>query len=305
MNALADFLLLGIDGGGSRCRARLCNISGTTLSEGVAGAANIRLGVEQSFASVLQATIQCMSGAGLSSRDFKRVVACVALAGASEPSQLEIARRHEHPYCLAVFVTDAQAACVGAHGGLDGGIIVIGTGSIGWAELNGQQYQVGGWGWPISDEGSGAWLGCEALRQTLWAQDGRVPWTELLGCLFARFQSDPHAIVRWMTGALPRDFATLAPVVVEHAAAGDRVALELLRQASEHIDALARRLLALGVDRLALVGGLAASIEPWLTDETRRHLVAPLGDAVDGALRLACDAALSDPQRDRGRPRSR
>src|SRR5262249_40411519 len=80
MNALADFLLLGIDGGGSRCRARLCNIAGVTLSEGVGGAANLRLGVEQSFASVLQATIQCMNGAGLSSRDFERVVACVALA---------------------------------------------------------------------------------------------------------------------------------------------------------------------------------------------------------------------------------
>ena len=190
MSALADFLLLGIDGGGSRCRARLCNISGATLSEGVAGAANIRLGVEQSFASVLQATIQCMSGAGLSSRDFKRVVACVALAGASEPSQLEIARRHEHPYRLAVFVTDAQAACVGAHGGRDGGIIVIGTGSIGWAELNGQQYQVGGWGWPISDEGSGAWLGCEALRHTLWAHDGRVPWSALPRSLFPSRQLD-------------------------------------------------------------------------------------------------------------------
>src|SRR5262249_60924529 len=115
MNVLADFLLLGIDGGGSRCRARLCNISGTTLSEGVAGAANIRLGVEQSFASVLQATIQCMSAAGLSSRDFKRVVACVALAGASEPSQLEIARRHEHPYRMAVFVTRAPGAFRGGH----------------------------------------------------------------------------------------------------------------------------------------------------------------------------------------------
>jgi glucosamine kinase len=95
MNALADVLLLGIDGGGSRCRARLCNIAGATLSEGVAGAATLRLGVEQSFASVLQATMQCMNGAGLSSRDFERVVACVALAGASEPSQLEAARRHD------------------------------------------------------------------------------------------------------------------------------------------------------------------------------------------------------------------
>src|SRR5258708_28021600 len=110
MNGMGDFLLLGIEGGGSRCRARLCNIAGATLSEGVAGAANLRLGVEQSFASVLQATTQCISGAGLSSRDFERVVACVALAGPSEPSQLEAARPHQHPYRLTVFVTDAQPA---------------------------------------------------------------------------------------------------------------------------------------------------------------------------------------------------
>src|ERR1700745_2259380 len=157
MNALADVLLLGIDGGGSRCRARLCNIADATLSEGVAGAATLRLGVEQSFASVLQATMQCMNGAGLSSHDFERVVACVALAGASEPSQTESATQHDHPYRMAVLVTDAQAACVGAHGGRDGGIIVIGTGSIGWAELNGRQYQVGGWGWAILEEGRGGW----------------------------------------------------------------------------------------------------------------------------------------------------
>jgi glucosamine kinase len=293
MNVLADFLLLGIDGGGSRCRARLCNIAGATLSEGVGGAANLRLGVEQSFASVLQATIQCMNGAGLSSRDFERVVACVALAGASEPSQLEAARRHEHPYRMALFVTDAQAACVGAHGGRDGGIIVIGTGSIGWAELNGRQYQVGGWGWPISDEGSGAWLGCEALRRTLWAHDGRMPWSALLRLLFAKFRSDPHAIVHWMTDASPKDFAAFAPAIVEHALADDPVAVELLRLAGGHVDALAQRLIDFGVDRLSLVGGLAASIEPWLADSTRHHLVAPRGDAVGGALQLARSEAES------------
>jgi glucosamine kinase len=234
-----------------------------------------------------------MNGAGLSSRDFERVVACVALAGASEPSQLEAARRHEHPYRMAVFVTDAQAACVGAHGGRDGGIIVIGTGSIGWAELNGRQYQVGGWGWPISDEGSGAWLGCEALRRTLWAHDGRMPWSALLRSLFAKFRSDPHAIVHWMTRASPKDFATFAPDIVEHALANDAVAVELLRLAGGHVDALAQRLIDFGADRLSLVGGLAASIEPWLADSTRDHLVAPRGDAVAGALQLARKTAES------------
>jgi glucosamine kinase len=293
MNAPGDILLLGIDGGGSRCRACLCTISGAMLSEGTAGSANVRLGVEQSFASVHEATVQCMSGAGLSSRDFDQVVACLALAGATEPSQLEAARAREHPYRKAVFVTDAEAACIGAHGGRNGGVIVIGTDSIGWAELNGRQYRVGGWGWPISDEGSGAWLGCEALRRALWAYDGRIAWTPLLRSLFARFRSDPHAIVAWMTDALPKDFASFAPKIIEHACANDPVAVELLRLAGGHIDALARMLVAVGAGRLSLVGGLAASIEPWLADATRRHLVAPRGDALAGALQLAREAAES------------
>jgi len=291
MNALADMLLLGVDGGGSTCRARLCTIAGATLSEGVAGPANVRLGIEESFASVREATLQCLRAASFSARDLERVVACLALAGASEPGQIETLREREHPYHAAVFVTDAEAACVGAHGGANGGIIVIGTGSIGWAEMNGRRYRVGGWGWPISDEGSGAWLGCEALRRTLWANDGRIPWTPLLRSLFRKFQSDPHAIVRWMTGALPKDFATFAPEIVEHVLDNDPVAVELMKSAGAHIDALAQLLLEFGVDRLALVGGLAVAIEPWLAQDTRRHLVAPQGDAVAGAVQLARNAA--------------
>jgi glucosamine kinase len=183
----AEVLLLGIDGGGSGCRARLCTIAGVKLGEGSGGPANLRLGVEQSFDSVLHATTQCLSDAGLSPHDLARTIACLALAGASEPSLLEAARRHRHPYHTALFVNDAQAACVGAHGGGDGGIIVIGTGTIGWAEHNGRQYRIGGWGWPLSDEGSGAWLGCEALRRALWAHDGRMAQTELLASILRRF----------------------------------------------------------------------------------------------------------------------
>jgi glucosamine kinase len=226
-------------------------------------------------------------------RDIERVVVCLALAGASEPSHLEAARRHTHPYCAAIIVPDAQAACIGAQGGHDGGIVVIGTGTIGWAELRGRQHRVGGWGWPISDEGSGAWLGARRCAATLWAHDGRIQWTDLLQSLFARFRSNPHAIVRWMTGALPSDFAKFAPAIAERASTDDSVAVELCRLAGAHVDALARRLVALGVDRVCLVRGLASPIEPWLADEIRRHLAAPLGDAVDGALQLARNAAQS------------
>jgi glucosamine kinase len=293
MNVQADLLLLGVDGGGSTCRARLCTIAGATLGEGVAGPANVRLGLEQSLASVRDATRQCLRAAGLSRRDLERVVACLAMAGASEPAQLELLREREQPYRTTIFATDAQAACVGAHAGRDGGIIVIGTGSIGWAEIDERQYRVGGWGWPLSDEGSGAWLGCEALRRALWAQDGRIPWTPLLRSLFRKFQADPHAVVRWMTGALPKDFATFAPEIVEHVLDNDPVAVELMKSAGGHVDALAQLLIEFGAERLALVGGLSAAIEPWLAPDTRRHLVAPAGDAVAGAVQLARNAALS------------
>ena len=50
---------------------------------------------------------------------------------------------------------------------------------------------------------------------------------------------------------------------------------------------LTARLIALGADRVALVGGLAPHLEAWLAPETRRHLAMPEGDALAGALQLA------------------
>jgi glucosamine kinase len=163
----------------------------------------------------------------------------------------------------------------------------VGTGSVGWAELGGRHVRIGGWGPAVSDEGSGAWLGREAVRRVLWAHDGRIAWSQLLTELFGELGSDPHAIVRWSCSAPPAEFAALAPAIVQRARERDAVAAELVRQAAAHVDALAARLLAAGAPRLSLMGGLARHIEPWLALETRRHLVRPAGDALDGATRLA------------------
>jgi glucosamine kinase len=289
-------LLLGVDGGGTRCRARLAEPSGLVLGEGSAGPANIRFGVEESFAAVLEACMQCFHHAGLAYADLERTIACLALAGATEPTDLARARARMLPFCKTWITTDAHAACVGAHGGRDGGIVIVGTGSVGWGIVRGGHHRVGGWGFPISDEGSGAWLGCEAVRRVLWAHDGRIAWSSLLRALFAEFQSDPHAIVRWVTHARPADFGRFAPLIIEHASRDDPVGRELVSLAAHHIDALAARLVASGADRLCVVGGLAPHIEPWLASETRRHLVAPEGDALTGALQLAQAEASSVPE---------
>jgi len=257
------------------------------LGEGLAGPANIRLGLETSLAAVRQATDQCLQQAGLSSADLPRVTACLALAGASEPAALAAAQAQEFPFGHTTITTDANAACVGAHGGRDGGVIICGTGSIAWAALKGRRYRLGGWGLIVSDEGSGAWLGREALRQVLWAHDGRIAWTDLLRALFEQFRNDPHAIVRWTTDASSRDFGLLAPRVVEYAEHGDPAGIALMQAAAAHIDSLAARLIGLGTSRLALAGGLAIPMKPWLSREIQAYLVAPAGDALDGALQLA------------------
>jgi glucosamine kinase len=287
----ADLLLLGVDGGGTNCRARLCTVSGQVVGEAATGPANLRLGLEQTFDAVMDATAEVLHQAGLPSSHVRRIAACLALAGASEPANLAEARAHPHPFCKVIITTDAHAACLGAHGGRDGGVIVVGTGAIGWAIMKGRSYRVGGWGMPISDEGSGAWLGCEVLRRVLWALDGRVEWSELLRTVAAGFGDNPHAIVRWTQTASPRDFAAFAPRIFDHAVNGDPAAVELLTLAAGHIDALAQRLLEAGATPLALVGGCAASLGSFLSEETRSHLVDPIGDALSGAIGLARSAA--------------
>jgi len=266
-------------------------MSGELLGESMAGPANIRLDLQQSFSAVLQAATQCLRQAGLAPGDLARIVACLALAGASEPAALAQAQQYGHPFRKTTITTDGRAACIGAHGSRDGGVLLVGTGTVGWAELAGRSHRVGGWGPAVSDEGGGAWLGCEALRRVLWAHDGRIPWTPLLTAVFEQYGADPHAIVSWTSAAAPRDFGALAPVIVEHASNGDPTAVELMRLAAGHVDGLAQRLMSIGARRLSLVGGLSMHIERWLAPATRLHLSPPAGDALEGALQLAKSAA--------------
>jgi glucosamine kinase len=279
-------LFLGVDGGGTRCRARLADSRGAILGEGIAGPANVRISLEESVRSVCDAAAQCLAQAGASFLD--PLAACLALAGASEPREAAAAQSaFEERFRRALVTTDAHAACVGAHRGEDGGIVIVGTGSIGWAVHGGRNWRVGGWGFPVSDEGSGAWIGWEAVRRTLQAHDGRAAWSQLLRRVSQEFGSDPHSIVGWMGTARPRDFGRLAPLVLDHARHHDPAAGEIMRLAARHVDAIAARLAEHGMTRLALMGGLAAGIEPWLSAATRARLVPPAGDALDGALTLA------------------
>lgn len=284
---MTDAIFLGVDGGGTGCRARFEDADGNVLGQGIAGPATSRLGIEKLAAAIATAWRAAAAEAGLSEADLARARAGFGIAGYNRKGIPEALRALPHPFASAAYDTDAIAACLGAHDGADGAIVIAGTGSVGIGRVGGRDLRVGGYGFPISDEGSGADLGLQAVRLALRAHDGRREASALLRAVMARFGDDPIAAVDWMDKAGATEYATFAPLVMRHADSGDPAARRIVQDAAEQIDGLVRALLARGAPRVALLGGLASAIEAWLSPDVRRRLTPPLKDAVSGAIRLA------------------
>jgi glucosamine kinase len=287
-----DPLFVGVDGGGTGCRARIENAEGRLLGTGIAGPAALRLGVDRALTEVEKACRGALDEAGLGSNALSSMHAAVGLAGVGRKGALEQLVTRPHPFRTVDYAHDATIACIGAHGGRDGGIVIVGTGSVGFAIVGGREVRVGGYGFPISDEGSGADLGLHAIRLALRAHDERVVGDNLTRDVMTRFHNDPFEAVAWMDHATATDYATFAPLVMRHADAGDPIARRIVRDAAAQIDELVRRLSECGTSRVALLGGLASSMQPWLAPDVQRRLVPVEGDAVDGALRLARRAVM-------------
>lgn len=282
----AAYLYLGVDGGGTGCRCRLETAQGEVLGSGIAGPASLRLGLETSLAAVMQAARGAMSEAGLGEDQFSRVQAGICLAGIGRKGMQEDLAGWTSPFAVTVFESDGLAACLGAHAGEDGGIVIIGTGSIGLARVDGREIRIGGYGFPVGDEGSGADLGLAAIRVSLRAHDGREPQTRFTKDVLARFQADPFEVIAWMDKAHATDYATLAPLVLRHADLGDSHARAIMQNGAALIDAMVRTLFEREVPRVALIGGLSSAMEAWLAPDVRRRLSAVRGDAIAGALSL-------------------
>ena len=163
----------------------------------------------------------------------------------------------------------------------------MGTGSVGFARVGDDIFTIGGYGFPASDEGSGAELGLRAIRRALWARDGRIPQTPMTEELLDCFHGSTGEIVDWTSRARPTDYASFAPMVLKHAMQGEPNAELIVQDAAKRIEAIVRTLLDRGAPYCCLMGGLAERMREWLAPSIRTRLRAPLGDALDGAILLA------------------
>lgn len=278
---------LGFDAGGSKCRSRLINAQGRQLGRGEGGPANTRLGVEAVRETLIATGEQAIRMAGLAPSDIADISAGAGVAGISRQGARSKLETLSFPYGSIVFDTDGMIANLGAHGGADGAILSIGTGSVAHVLHEGKSFSIGGYGFPISDEGSGAALGLSAMRHALRALDGRTKPTPLSSAVTARFAHETARAIAWMDEATPTDYAAFAPLVMDFAEADDEIARSIVQDAAQHIEQFIETIFQRGAPRCALAGGLSQRIRPWLRERTVARLVPAKGDPLDGALHLA------------------
>ena len=87
--------------------------------------------------------------------------------------------------------------------------------------------------------------------------------------------------------AIPADYGAFAPLVLDHALAGDATAELIVQESARRIDAMIRTLFDLGAPHCCLMGGVAERMRDWLAASIRTRLRDPLGDPLDGAILLA------------------
>lgn len=291
-------IFIGIDGGGTKSKICIEDGAGKLIGQSVSGPANIRLSVEDSWQAIYHGIDEILNAVNISLTDNKdyRFHVGMGLAGCEDSEARSDFLAQSHPFTTLELVSDAHIACVGAHGGKDGAIIIIGTGVVGYQIQAGKSHKVSGWGFPHDDLGGGAWLGLEAVRLTFQWLDHRTEKSPLVEDVFAFFNNDLEKFVAWANRANSTEFARLAPLVINHSQQEEIAAVRLMKKAAHAVDRVAIALVKAQTEtkngeplHCCLFGGIAPFIEPWLDEEVRHSLVVREMDATHGAILMMRD----------------
>jgi N-acetylglucosamine kinase-like BadF-type ATPase len=295
--------VLGIDAGGTKTFCYLADADGNIVGEGRSSGANLHSHGELEVEKVLHGVIEQAIG------DLAVLPAatCIGIAGVDRAEDDRIVRgimRRLGFRSRTLVVNDALIALVAGVGDEPGVVIIAGTGSIAYGvNQQGLAARAGGWGYVLGDEGSGFWIGREALMAVVREADGRGPRTGLTPLVLEHFTLEQvSGLVRevYEPGRHRQPVAALGPVVERARAEGDVVAAEILRHASEELTRAAasviERLQMRGDAFQVVLSGSIFRLIPWLVEDLKSRLaeVAPRAsvsrlevEPARGALHLA------------------
>lgn len=297
-------LVVGVDLGKTSCRAVLSlegsQALGSATGPGFSGLAEPD-GAETAFATITATVSSALaelrrSQPGYEVTPVDRLFVGAAGAESSPTATARVAQLLAQQWSASTVgvASDSLTGHAGALSGAPGVVLTAGTGAVALGVgATGSLHRVDGWGQWLGDEGSGAWIGREALRCAVRAHDGRGPATALLSAAQERYGSMRRLpSVLSLDGRLPRATASFVPEVIDSARSGDREALRVLKQAAHHwAESTLAAARAVSETTVAVIGGLAGV--PLLREAWAAALPAGLavlqrpGTALQGSLLLA------------------
>jgi glucosamine kinase len=283
---MVDYLI-GIDGGGSGTRALVQRRHGETVGTGTAGPSALGQGIPQAWDNVQAAVRRAFESAGLSVPAWQRCALAAGLSGVSHAPWREAFLAQDPGFARLEAETDSFTMLLGAHDGRPGVIVIAGTGSIAEAlRADGSRATVGGWGFRVDDEGSGGWLGLQAVRHGLAAFDGRANASPLARRVWMHCGDEREALQDWCQESGQFEYAQLARAVFE-CEATDPVAARLLQDATSALEDLVLAIDPRGRLPVAVAGSIGERLAPRMRPALRHRLVTARGGAAEGAVMLA------------------
>lgn len=292
---------LGIDGGGTKTRCALGDESHVLATAMTGGSNMIRLG-ETRAREALHAALRDVCAAANISPDQIRGI-CVGASGAGRPEVVAAIRAilaELTPATIQV-VGDTVTTLEAAFGSGPGIVTISGTGSIVYGrDVAGKTVRAGGWGFAVSDEGSGQWIGRRAVSTILHAHDAGLDTSLAQAVLNEWNLNSLDELVHTANSTPPPEFPRLFPVVLHVADGGDSMARSLLESAGAELarltDMVIRRLVPRPPHAPIAISGSVFRQSALVREvfyntlqrtfsglDLRRELVEP----VDGALALA------------------
>ena len=266
-------VIIGLDIGGTKTRGVRFE-DGVTVADESAGSSNVQ-NVSREQAALNLADLFSRIGGG----QVAHVYAGAGGIDTDDDAAALAALIEPHVPGAKVTVVHDSRLLLAAGGASTGVAVIAGTGSAAWGRNSaGEEARAGGWGYLLGDEGSGYWLGREAVRHSLRRMNQGLPADQLTEALLTACGVDhPNMLIALFhspdTGR--RFWAQQARLVVDAAAAGHPISQELLDQAGKDLAGLAAQALRkLGIGGPVILGsGLGMNVIP-LQDSFRGHLAA-------------------------------
>ncbi|HYX68174.1 MAG TPA: BadF/BadG/BcrA/BcrD ATPase family protein [Terriglobales bacterium] len=294
-------IFLGIDGGATKTECALGDET-RVLARARAATCKIQNVGETEARAVLQQVIgQACAAASVERSAIERT--CLGLSGAASPEVGKQVRELFRDLVAGEVVVqgDMRIALEAAFDSGPGLVVIAGTGSIAYGRNSrGETARAGGWGPAVSDEGSGNWIGRQAVAAVLRAHDSGESTPLAAAVLNALGASTCDELLRVVNSQPPPDFAALLPHVLRAAEGGGTHARELLTRAGSELSGLAKAVMrrlwpGWGALRVAMAGGVfrnsslvrQAFSNSLLAERAQAEVLPEVVEPVLGALALA------------------